>query len=377
MKKLLLAISLFSAMCAYAQKKSAVPSTYDLVIGTYTTGQSKGIYVYRFYTETGKLAFLSEIDDVSNPSYLCVSKNNKFIYAVNENKDGEVSSFTFDPVVGSMKLINKQSSAGAGPCYITVDKNQKNVFVANYSSGSFAVLPVNKDGSLSAPSQTIQDAGKGANPQRQEGPHGHSAVLSPDEKYAFLADLGTDKLNIYRYRASKPQPLSPATPAFQAVGPGNGPRHLTFSADGKYAYLVQEMASAINVYSYDGGKLKQLQSITMMADGFKGTRGAAAIHISPDGKFLYASNRLDASELLVYSINPENGQLTFVERYPSYGKNPRDFAIDPTGGFLVVANQDSDSIYVLRIDKNTGKLSPTRTKIEIGNPVCLKFTDAK
>ena len=377
MKKLLLIISLLIPVFTYAQKKSKVPSTYDLLIGTYTKGSSKGIYVYRFYTESGKLAYLSEIDDVSNPSYLCVSNNNKFIYAVNENKSGEVSAFTFDPVIGTMKFINKQSSAGDSPCYVSVDKDQKNVFVANYGSGSMAVLPVNKDGSLNAPSQVIQDAGKGTNPQRQEGPHGHSAVLSNDNKYLLFSDLGLDKVNVYRYKSSKPQPLIPADPAFVSVTPGNGPRHTTFSADGKYVYLLQEMGSMINVYNYDGGKLKQLQSITMMQDGFKGTKGAAALHISPDGKFLYASNRLDASGLVVYSIDPNDGQLTFVARYPSYGKNPRDFAIDPTGNFLVVANQDSDSIYIYRIDKATGRLSITHNKLEIGNPVCVKFTAAQ
>jgi len=194
MKKFLLIISLLFPAFIYAQHKNTAPSSYDLLIGTYTKGKSKGIYVYRFYTETGRMAYLNEIDDVSNPSYICVSANNKFVYAVNENgKNGEVSSFTFDPRQGKLSFINKQSSGGADPCYVSVDKDQKNVFVANYSSGSLTVLPVKKDGSLAPVSQVVQDEGHGINKERQEGPHVHIAMLSPDEKYLLYTDLGTDK----------------------------------------------------------------------------------------------------------------------------------------------------------------------------------------
>ena len=376
MKKLLLIITLLFPVLIYAQKKA--PSTYDLLIGTYTKGSSKGILVYRFYAESGKLAYLSQIEGVSNPSYLCVSKDNHFVYAVNEDgKDGGVSSFTFQPNDGKLTLLNKQKSAGADPCYISVDEDRKNVFVANYSSGSLAVLPVNKDGSLQEPSQVIQDAGKGPDASRQEGPHVHTAFFSPGEKYLLYTDLGTDKLNIYRYHSSRPQPLSPSTPAFVSVKPGNGPRHVTFSPDKKYLYLLQEMGSAINVYDFNGGNPKEVQTVKMLPDGFKGTNGAAAVHITPDGKFLYATDRLEASGLLVYSINQENGQLTLVQRQSTFGKNPRDFAIDPTGRFLIVANQDSDSVLVFRIDGGTGKIYPTPTRIEVGNPVCLKFTSAE
>lgn len=376
MKKLLLIIALLFPVLTYAQKKA--PSTYDLLIGTYTKGKSKGILVYRFYVESGKLAYLSQIEGVSNPSYLCVSKDNHFVYAVNEDgKDGGVSSFTFQPNDGKLTFLNRQKSEGADPCYISVDEDRKNVFVANYSSGSLAVLPVNKDGSLQPASQVIQDKGKGVDASRQEGPHVHTAYFSPGEKYLLYTDLGTDKLNIMRYRSSNPQPLSPATPAFVDVTPGTGPRHIAFSNNKKYMYLLHEMGSNINVYNFNGGKPQQVQTIKMLPDGFKGTNGAAAIHLSPNGKFLYATDRLDASALLVYAINEENGQLTFVQRISTYGKNPRDFAIDPSGKFLLAANQDSDTIFVYNIDQANGKLYPTGTKIEVGNPVCLKFTPAE
>jgi 6-phosphogluconolactonase len=378
MKKFLLVISLIFPVVIYAQHKKTAPTTFDLLIGTYTKGQSKGIYVYRFYAEKGKLAYLNEIDDVSNPSYLCLSDNNKFVYAVNENgKNGEVSSFTFEPKLGKLVFLNKQSTSGADPCYVSVDKDQKNIFVANYSSGSMAVLPVNKDGSLAPVSQLIQDQGQGVNKERQEGPHVHIAMLSPDEKYLLYSDLGTDKLNVMRYHASHPQPLTPADPASVSVPGGEGPRHIVFSNDKKHVYLVTEMGSNVHVFDYDNGKLKQTQSITLLREGFKGETAGAAIHISPDGRFLYASNRLQTNEISVYAIDPDNGKLIFSQRVTTDGKNPRDFAIDPTGKFLLVANQDSNMIYIYLIDKASGRLFRMAGGLEIYNAVCLKFAPAE
>jgi len=377
MKKLLLFISILLPVFSYAQHKKTAPSTYDLLIGTYTSGTSKGIYVYRFYEETGKFGYLNEIDSVDNPSYLCTSANNNFVYAVNEGKQGAVSSFTFEPTTGKMVFINKQSTQGADPCYVSVDKAQKNIFVANYSSGSLAVFPLGKDGSIGALSQLLQDSGTGPNKDRQEGPHVHTAVLSANEKYLLYTDLGTDKLNIERYKASKPKPLSAAATPFVSVAPGNGPRHMVFSADNKYLYLLQEIGGVINVYNYDNGTLGQVQTLNMQTPEMKGNIGSAAIHISPDGKFLYASNRGSANEIVVYAINPDNGQLTFVSRHPSLGKGPRDFTIDPSGKYLIVANQNSDSIYVYRIDRLTGKLMGIITSLTIGNPVCVKLVPAE
>ncbi len=379
MKKFLIIISLLFPVLIYAQKKKTAPSTYDLLIGTYTKGKSKGIYVYRFYAETGRIAYLNQIDDVSNPSYLTVSDNNKFVYAVNEDgKKGEVSAFKFDAKQGKLVFINKQSSLGADPCYISVDKDQKNAFIANYSSGTIAVLPINKDGSLANGIETLHDDGHGVNKERQEAAHVHTAVLSPDEKYVLYTDLGTDKLHITRYKAGKESPLTDAKPAFVSVAPGDGPRHLVFSNDKKHVYLITEMGSNVYVYDYDSGKLKEKQKISFLAPGFKGQTAGAAIHISPDGKFLYTSNRLETNEITVFAINEETGALTQVQQESSFGKNPRDFAIDPSGNFLLVANQDSDTIYTYKIDKTTGKITRIGGIInEIGNPVCLKFTAAE
>jgi len=377
MKKLMLVIALLLPVLTFAQKKKPLPSTFDLLIGTYTNGSSKGIYVYRFYEERGRTAYLNEMDSVSNPSYVTASADNKFVYSVNEGPQGGVSAFTFNANTGKMVLINKQPTQGADPCHILEDKEQRNLFVANYSSGSLAVFPVNKDGSIGQLSQLIQDEGSSVVKDRQQGPHVHNAILSENEKYLLYTDLGTDKVNIMRYKASKNPPLTPADPAFVSVKAGNGPRHMVFSADYKYLYLVQEIGGVINTYNYDNGKLTQVQSVDMLTPAMKGNIGSAAIKLSPDGRFLYASNRGNANEIVQYEINPENGQLTFVARTPTLGKGPRDFSIDPSGKFLLVANQNSDNIFVYRLDPATGKILNVISHLDIGSPVCLKFVPAE
>ncbi|WP_158825376.1 lactonase family protein [Mucilaginibacter lacusdianchii] len=372
MKRTLLLIALLPFLVK-AQPKP--PKSLDLLIGTYTSGESKGIYVYRFYTESGRLAYLSEADGVDNPSYLCVSPNRKFVYAANEGNQGGVSAFAFDPKLGKLTFINKQAT-GDSPCYVSVDKDQKNVFTANYGGGSVSVFPLNADGSLKPSIQTLSDQNQplGPNKERQEKPHAHMAQLTPDDKFLLYTDLGTDKLNIQRYKASQNPPLTPATPASVNVDAGDGPRHWEMSPDHKYLYLITEMAGKIYAYHYDGGKLKPFQSISMVRDGYTGQTGAADIHITPDGRFLYATNRGDANEIVAFAINKENGQLTVVDRQSTQGSTPRNFVIDPTGKFLLVANQKGNNIVVFRIDPATGQLKSTTNRITIDSPVCLKFS---
>jgi 6-phosphogluconolactonase len=356
-----------------------VPKSYDLLIGTYTTNGSDGIYVYRFYTESGRLAYLNRTTGVDNPSYLCVANNGKFVYSVNEvgdDRKGSVSAFSFEPVVGTINLINKQPS-GAGPCYISVDKDQKHVFAANYAGGSLSVFPLNADGSLKQASQIIQDQGTGPDKTRQDKPHVHTAMLSPDEKYLLYSDLGTDKLNIYRYKSSQEQPLTPANPPFISVTPGDGPRHIDFSANHKFLYVLTEMGANVYTYEYNGGKPKMLQKVSMMADGSIQQPGGADIHVSPDGLFLYATNRGTANEIVIYAINQETGLLTFVNRQGTGGNHPRNFVIDPTGNFLLVANMKSNNIIVYKINRTTGKLSQTNNRVDLDSPSCLKFAAAK
>ena len=366
-------IILLMALPAAMQAQSRI---YDLVIGTYTTGKSEGIYVYRFDTKTGQSTYLNKITGISNPSYITASTNRHFIYSVNEvgvERTGGVSAFSFEPKSGELKLLNKEPSGGAGPCYILADKANKNVFVANYAGGSLSVLPIQADGSLGAPSQTIQDEGQGFDKTRQERPHVHTAALSPDEQFLFYTDLGTDKLNICKYNPSATQPLTPAMPPYVMVRPGNGPRHIAIAPNKKFLYLIQEMGAAITTYQYSNGKLTEVQTVNLAPTDFKGKVGAADIHISADGKFLYSTNRGDANEIEVFAINKISGKLTLVQRTPSLGKTPRNFNIDPSGNFLLVANQNSDDIYIFRINKTTGKLTYTNQKLEIGNPSCLKF----
>jgi 6-phosphogluconolactonase len=376
MKNFLMMAALLIPAITFAQKP--LPKTYDLLVGAYTNGKSKGITVFRFYAETGRLAYLSQIDDVSNPSYLAVSADSKFVYAVNENDKGEVSSFSFDPKMGTLKFINKQLTLGGSPCYVSVDKANKSLFVANYSGGNISVLPLNEDGSIGPSVETIGDSGPfGPNKERQEKAHVHTAVLSPDEKYVLYTDLGTDKLHVTRYKPGKDSPLSGVKPPFVSVTPGGGPRHLDFSLDKKHLYLIQEMGSAVTMFDYNNGKLTQKQTVTLLKDGYTGATGAADIHVSPNGLFLYASNRGDANDISVFSINQETGELTFVDRRAVNGKTPRNFVIDPTGNFLLVANQNSDVVYVYKLDKTTGKMLSIVNRVEVGNPVCLKFAPAQ
>jgi 6-phosphogluconolactonase len=378
MKKLFLLLSMIPAML---QAQTKMPKMYDLLIGTYTKNGSDGIYVYRFYPESGKMAYLSRTSGVDNPSYLTVSKNGKFIYSVNEigdDRKGGVSAFSFEPKIGTITLLNKQAS-GAGSCYIAVDKDQKHVFAANYTGGSVYVFPVKKDGSLNPAAQTIQDQVKDLGPDkaRQEKPHVHITMLSPDEKHLLYTDLGTDRLNIYRYKSSQPQPLSPSEPAFLSVTPGDGPRHIDFSPNRKHLYVITEMGGNIFAYNYNNGKPKQIQSISILPDGYKKQVGGADIHVSTDGLFLYATNRGDANEIIVYAINQETGMLTFVERQSTRGNHPRNFVIDPSGNYLLVANQKSNNIVVFKINRTTGQLIFMRSNTEIDSPSCLKFTLAE
>ena len=377
MKKLLFLIVFALPVCGFAQKKGkGGPKVFDVLIGTYTSPDangSRGIYVYRFYAERGELAYLSEIE-TSNPSYLAITQDYKYVYAVNENNpdgSGGVTAFKFDKATGKLEQINTQKSVGS-PAYVSVDKAQKNVFIANYGGGNLQVFPIGKDGSLGASTQTIQDSGTGPDKMRQQQPHVHSTVLSPDDKYLLASDLGTDKINVFRYRASKTPPLSPAMPAFTSTAGGSGPRHSDFSPNGKFMYNVQEMTATITAFSYDDGALKELQTVKMMPDDFKGINGAADIHVSPDGLFLYATNRGTANEIVIYAIDQESGKLTYVDRNKTDGENPRNFVIDPTGNFLLVGTKSR--VNVFRIDRKTGRLIQNHNRsVVMESAVCLKM----
>jgi 6-phosphogluconolactonase len=348
--------------------------TYNLLIGSYTSSaESDGINVYDFDSQTGTSKLKSKISGVENPSYLTISRDGKFVYSVNENKNGGISSFTFNVATGALVFLNRVSSGGASPCYVTIDDKNKYVFAGNYGSGSFVAVPVKEDGSLGAENQFIQQEGGSIDKGRQQGPHLHCTLLTPDNRYLLTSNLGTDKVSIYKFDASKASnPLTPAEPPFVSAKAGSGPRHLTFHPNSKVVYLIQEMGGMITVFDYKNGTLTEKQTISMLSPDFKGRIGAADIHVSADGKFLYGSNRGDANELVIYSIDAK-GELTYIGRQQSLGKAPRNFAIDPTGNYLLVANQDSNEIIVFKRDQKTGLLTPTGEKIQVFKPVCLKF----
>ncbi|MCJ7449340.1 MAG: lactonase family protein [Bacteroidales bacterium] len=348
--------------------------SYDLVVGTYTSStESEGLYVFDFDTQTGNFNLKSKTAGVENPSYFDISRDGNHLYSVNENKDGGISAFTFNRGSGELIFLNRVGSSGSSPCYISVDDKNKYVFAGNYGSGSLIAVPLKEDGSLGNDIQFIQQEGSSIDKSRQKGPHVHCTVLSPDNHYLITANLGTDKVCIYQFDASRiSQPLTPAEPAFVSVKSGSGPRHFVFHPNMKFAYLISEMGGMITVFDYKDGKLIEKQMITMLSPDFKGRVGAADIHISPDGKFLYGSNRGDANELVIYKID-KKGQLHLVGFQQTMGKTPRNFVIDPTGNFLLVANQDSNEIIIFKRDRRTGLLTSTGGKIQVNKPVCLKF----
>ena len=369
---------LHTASAKRAEKKKKVDKMI-VYIGTYTQGASKGIYIYDMDANTGMLTPAGNSPLVSNPSFLTIAPDHKHLYACNEvddfdaAHDGAVSAFAIDAKTGGLSLLNQQPSAGSGPCFVSMDAKGKNVLVANYGSGSVGVLPVGADGKLMPPSAKIQHEGKGPDPARQEGPHAHSINLDPASHFAFAADLGLDKVFVYRFDASKGT-LTPNTPPFASVAPGSGPRHFAFHPNGHYAYVINEMASTVTAFHYDAakGELTQLQTISTLPEGYTGATTCAEIRVHPSGKFLYGSNRGHDS-IAIFAIDPATGKLTAKGHQSTQGKTPRNFNLDPSGHFLIAANQDTDNVVVFRIDAQTGQLTPTGQTLDVPRPVCIKF----
>lgn len=349
---------------------------YFLFIGTYTGSGSKGIYVYRFNTSTGKATWVSNTEGIVNPSYLALAPRGKFLYACTETRTvdaGGISAFKFDRDNGTLHFINKQSSGGDNPAYVSVHNSGKWVVAGNYSGGSLSAFAVDTNGSIQPFSQLIRHSGSGVNKKRQESPHVHSTVFSPKGDHLFVPDLGIDKVMIYTFTSSQQRPLQPATPAFAQTEPGSGPRHFIFNPNGKWAYLIEEMGGSVISYSYKDGKLIQLQQIATHRDTATGNFGSADIHISPDGKFLYASNRGNENNIAIFKINSITGMLSVTGYQSTLGKTPRNFCIDPSGKFLLAANQNSGNIVIFRRDKKSGLLQYTGNEINIAEPVCLKM----
>lgn len=342
--------------------------TYHLLVGTYTnTGKSEGIYSYQIDMQSKAITETSVAKDVLNPSYLALTKDKKFVYSVNQNdRNSTISSFSFDN--GKLTFINKVDANGAGPCYISV--TEKQVFTANYAGGSLCVFSRKADGSLSEIVQKIQHVGKSINTERQNEPHVHQVIVSPDKKYLVANDLGTDKVTVYSYNLlAKTDILTPFDTL--SVKLGSGPRHATFSKDGKRLFLVQEIDGTVSVIEQKKGKLRTIQETTVIRKNGVVAR-AADIHLSPDGKFLYVTNRGTANDISCFSVS-KDGKLTFVEQVSTKGDGPRNFAITPDGAYVFVAHQFTDNITVFKRNRKTGQLIHTDSQMRVGAPVCLVF----
>jgi len=355
------------------QAQTSATNQFHLLIGTYSVeGKTNGIHVYRFDSQSGEATMAQSVTELSNASYLAISSDGKNVYAVSEGSGGgSVNAYSFNPISGALTGLN--SVPAQGPCYVSVDDAKSVVFAGNYGGGSVLAVHLNHDGSfLEDNLQTIKHEGSSVNKDRQEKPHVHSVVLSLDDRHLLVPDLGTDKVYQYRVDTKQRHALIPMDVPFLAVNPGGGPRHLTFHPNGKHAYLVLELEGAVMALDYSEGKLTSKQTISMVSSDFKGRVSGADIHTSTDGKFLYASNRGDVNEIAIYSID-RNGMLTLIGRQSVLGKTPRNFVIDPTGNFLLVANQNTNEIIIFKRDVKSGLLTPTGKKIEVDKPVCLKF----
>jgi len=353
----------------------AQPSAhYYLLVGSYTPARpDQGIYVYDFNTGTGALRALSVSGNIESPSYLAIGSHGSRVYAVSEkdHATGRISAYRFDK--GKLTLLNEGPSGGRGPCYVSVDDAGTHVFAANYGSGSLGVVALKKDGSLDTTmTQSIQHEGGSVNPESQTRPHAHSVLPSPDNRFVLSANLGNDRVYVYRLDTRADIVLHAADSPYIAVTPGSGPRHISFHPSGKYVYVVNEMAGSVDAFDYRDGVLHHKQTITMLPEGFNGIIEAADIHCSPDGRFLYASNRDVRNEIVIYSVDRE-GLLRFAGRQPVLGSTPRGFVIDPSGRFLLCANLKTNEIVVFGRDAKTGLLNFTGKKIAVQGPACLKF----
>jgi 6-phosphogluconolactonase len=369
---------LFSGV-ASAQTRPAAGSTYLLYVGTYTKAESKGIYAFRYNSASGEAKPLGLAAETVNPSFLTIDGHRKFLYAVNEISDykgaasGAVTAFSIDHGSGKLSRLNEVASRGADPCYIAFDKAGKYLLVANYTGGNIAVFPVQSDGRVGEASASVQHSGSSVNKQRQEGPHAHWIETTADNRFAIAADLGLDKLLLYRFDKARGS-LSPNDPAYAAVEPGAGPRHVAIAPNQKFAYSVNELGSTVTAFTFDPahGALHPFQTISTLPKEFSGENDTAEIHVHPGGRFLFASNRGHDS-IAVFSIDKASGRLTPAGDFSTEGKTPRNFEIDPSGSRLLVANQDSGNIVMFRIDPNTGALKAGGQVLHVPSPVSLKF----
>ncbi len=359
-------------------EKAAAKDEYFVYIGTYTKGDSEGIYAYRFDAASGQLGSLGAVAKLREPSFLAIHPNSRFLYAVSEtddfdaDKNGSVSAFEIDAESGSLTALNTVPSKGAWPCHLNVDQTGTTLAVANYRSGTVATISLDADGKLGAGGGVIQSSGSSVHP-RQQSPHAHCVDFSPDNRYLISADLGTDQVDVFRVDPQSAA-LKANDPAFAKVNPGAGPRHFAFHPNAKYGYVINELQSTVTAFDWDSeqGSLTEIQTISTLPEDFTGESTTAEIAVHHSGKFLYGSNRGHDS-IAVFTIDESSGKLTATERTSTQGKKPRSFSIDPSGHFLFAVNQDTNSLVLFRIDQQTGRLTQEGEPLQVPSPVCVKF----
>lgn len=358
----------------------AQPSSQDILyVGTYADRGSQGIYVLAFDRTTGTLSERQTVKDKESPSFLAIHPNGKYLYAVHregkdaQDKNGTVTAFAIDPTDGKLSKINEQSSEGPGPCHVSIDPLGGLAYVSNYSGGSLAAYPIRPDGSLGEASEMIQHTGSSINPNRQQEPHMHSIIPSADGDMVYASDLGTDKIMLYRPDRSSGE-LSPAESPFATSTPGAGPRHFALHPSGAWAFSIEELSSTMASYQVDEGtgSLSLVDRATTLPEGASVEGNSTAdIHVSPDGKFVYGSNR-GHNSIVIYAIDTDTGKLTYVGNESTRGERPRNFCMDSRGEFVWVANRDTDNVVVFQRDANSGKLTYTGNEIKIPAAVCIQ-----
>ncbi|KIO54262.1 lactonase family protein [Flavobacterium hibernum] len=369
LKTLILAITFLATFNLFAQ------NTY-VFLGSYNRDKTaEAIQVYQLDTLKGKLSKVTSAKDIINPSYLTLSPNGKYLYACTDTKTpnaGSVSSFEFNPENKSLTFLNKQSSGGENPVYVSIHKSGKWLVNANYTEGSVSVHPLLENGKIDSLAQNFQYMDGSTNKERQTRSHVHSAVFSPQNDYLFLPDLGVDKIRCYQFDENKKQPLVETKSPFTKTDLEAGPRHFTFHPNQKFGYCIEEMAGAISVYQYENGTLNKIQRIYTHPDKIKSGFESSDIHISPDGKFLYATNRGKENNIAIFSID-ENGLLKNIGYQSTLGKHPRIFAIDESGKFLIATNVLTGNVVVFKRDQKTGMLKKTENKVKMENVSCVQI----
>jgi 6-phosphogluconolactonase len=374
----LFAALVFGGSSMNAADKEA--KTLWVYLGTYTGEKgSKGIYKATFDTATGKLSNVELVAETTNPSFLAIAPNRKFLYAVGEISNfggsknvGAVTAYAIEPKTGKLTMLNAQPSGGAGPCHVSMDKTGEVVLVANYGGGSCASLPVLANGKLGEPVSVFQHKGMGADKSRQEGPHAHSINVDPGNKFAICADLGLDQLLIYKLNPATGK-MTPNEPPFAAVAPGGGPRHFAFHPTKPMAFVINEMKCTLNSLQWDGtkGTLTIIDTANTLPREVQKGDSTAEVVVHPNGKWVYGSNR-GQNSIVAFEVN-EEGKLKLIGHQGEGIKTPRNFNIDPTGQWLLVANQDGGNVIVFKINPKTGALEKTDSSVMLSNPVCVRF----